>query len=154
MVAVVAGGVVVTFVAIAISSNYQQSAEGTLRPGGQLELGDFQLTFESVVLDQQPHLAAQRATISLTENGKSRGVLEPALNFYPTMREPLGTPAVRSSLVRDLYLTVMNVGNDGSIGLRAILTPAVAWVWIGVLAMGFGTALCIVGAGSPKGKPA
>ncbi len=151
---VVHAGVIVTFVAIAISSNYQESAEGTLRPGGKLEVGGFDLTFESVVLDQQPHLAAQRATISVTENGEERGVLEPALNFYPTMREPLGTPAVRTSLVRDLYLTVMNVGNDGSIGLRAILTPAVAWVWIGVLVMGLGTALCLVGAAGPKGRPA
>ncbi|MDH3402317.1 MAG: heme lyase CcmF/NrfE family subunit [Acidobacteriota bacterium] len=151
---VVHGGVIVTFVAIAISANYKESVEGTLRPGGQLELADYQLTFDSVALDQEPHLTAQRATISVTENGKSRGVLVPALNFYPTMREPLGTPAVRTSLVRDLYLTVMNVSNDGSIGLRAIVTPAVAWIWIGVLVMGLGTVLCLAGAAKPRGSAA
>jgi len=144
---VVHGGVIMTFVAIAISANYQQSAEGTLRPGGTLAVDDFVLTFDSVRMEQEPHLTAQRATIQVSENGKARGALVPALNFYPTMREPLGTPAVRTTLVRDLYLTVMNVGNDGTIGLRAIITPAVSWIWLGVLIMGLGTALCLVGAG-------
>lgn len=143
---IVHGGVVVTFVAIAISSNYQQSAEATLRPGGTLDIADYQLRFEQVRMEQEPHLTAQRATIGISRGGESRGVLVPALKFYPTMREPLGSPAVRTTLTRDLYLTVMNVGNDGSIGLRAIITPAVSWIWIGVLVMGLGTAMCVVGA--------
>jgi cytochrome c-type biogenesis protein CcmF len=144
---VVHGGVIMTFVAIAISATYQQSAEGTLRPGGTLKVDDFELTFESVNMEQRPHLTAQQATIQVVEDGERRGELVPALNFYPTMREPLGTPAVRTTLLRDLYLTVMNVGEDGSIGLRAIITPAVSWIWLGVLIMGLGTLLCLIGAG-------
>lgn len=144
---IVHAGVIITFLAIAISANYQQSAEGTLRPGGVLAVDDFELTFEAVRMEQEPHLTAQRATIQVSERGKPRGELVPALNFYPTMREPLGTPAVRTTLSRDLYLTVMNVGNDGTIGLRAIITPAVSWIWLGVLIMGVGTALCLMGAG-------
>ena len=151
---IVHGGVVVTFVAIAISANYQQSAEATLRPGATLDIADYQLRFEQVRMEQEPHLTAQRATIAISRGGKSRGVLVPALNFYPTMREPLGSPAVRTTLTRDLYLTVMNVGNDGSIGLRAIITPAVSWIWIGVLVMGLGTAMCVVGAGGARRRTA
>ncbi len=139
-------GVIVTFVAIAISANYQESAEATLRPGEQLEIADFELTFGAVEVDRQPHRTAQKASIGIRRDGADTGTLEPALNFYDTMREPLGTPAVRTTLVRDLYLTVMNVGADGSIGLRAIVTPAVSWIWIGVLVMGLGTVLCLVGA--------
>ncbi len=78
-------------------------------------------------------------------------MLEPALNFYPTQREPIGSPAVRTSVGHDLYLTVQNVGADGSIGLRAIVTPAVAWIWIGVLVMVVGTVLCLV---EPRFAPA
>jgi cytochrome c biogenesis factor len=51
---------------------------------------------------------------------------------------------VRTSLTHDLYLTLMSVGTDGSIGLRAIVTPAVVWIWIGVFVMVSGTALCLV----------
>ena len=60
------------------------------------------------------------------------------------MREPLGTPAVRTGLTHDIYLTLMNVSREGTVGLRATGTPAVVWIWIGVNVMSFGTALCVV----------
>ena len=36
-------------------------------------------------------------------------MLEPRMNQYATEREPIGTPAVRTSLKEDLYLSVMNI---------------------------------------------
>lgn len=83
----------------------------------------------------------------IEHNGKDAGTLEPALNRYDTRMEPIGTPAVRTSIGHDLYLSLMNVGADGSIGLRAIVTPAVVWIWIGVFIIVFGTAICLLPAG-------
>jgi cytochrome c biogenesis factor len=56
----------------------------------------------------------------------------------------VATPAVRTSLTHDLYLTLMSVEANGTVGLRAIVTPAVVWIWIGVFVMVAGTALCLV----------
>jgi len=137
-------GVIVTFAAIAISSNFQTSQEATLASGSVMTIGDYRLTLSSVGQFEEPHLTAQRATIAIERKGRNLGVLEPALNFYRTQREPIGTPAVRTSATHDLYLTVMNVGADGRVGLRAIVTPAVLWIWIGVLMMVAGTALCLL----------
>ena len=81
-------------------------------------------------------------------------VLEPSLNQYDTQREPIMTPAVRTSLGHDLYLTLGSVGADGRVGLRAILTPAVVWIWIGVLVMVAGTGLCIVEPKTVRAKAA
>ncbi len=94
--------------------------------------------------ERKPHLVSRKATLEIQKGQRVAGVLSPALNSYPTMREPLGTPAVKTSMTHDLYLTLMNLGEDGSIGLRAIVTPAVVWIWIGVLVMVAGTALCLV----------
>ncbi len=137
-------GVIVTFVAIAISSSFQTSREATLAAGSTLDIADYRLTMNGVGRFEEPHLTAQRATVTVEKNGKALGVLEPALNFYRTQREPIGTPAVRTSVTHDLYLTVMNVGGDGRVGLRAIVTPAVVWIWIGVLLMVAGTGLCLL----------
>jgi cytochrome c-type biogenesis protein CcmF len=142
-------GLIVTFAAVAISSTYQQDAEATLRPGQTMEIGRYSLMLEDVRVVQEPHRVARRATMSVRRDGKDLGQLEPALNHYPTMREPIGTPAVRTSLGRDLYLTVQNVGDDGSVGMRAIMTPAVSWIWIGVLVMVAGTAVCLI---PPSGR--
>ncbi|MCY3971421.1 MAG: heme lyase CcmF/NrfE family subunit [Acidobacteria bacterium] len=137
-------GVVVTFVAIAVSSTFQREAEATLRAGETLRLGGYEMTFRGAELVQEPHLDRHQAEVEVLSNGRSRGVLYPSLNIYPNQREPIGTPAVRTTAGHDLYLTLMNVGGDGSIGLRAIRTPLVAWIWIGVVIMVAGTALCLI----------
>ncbi len=140
-------GVIVTFVAIAVSANYQTSHEATLAPGESMPVGQYRLTYDQSRVDRRPHLVAQLAEIEIERNGRALGALEPSINHYPTQREPLGTPAVRTTWSHDLYLTLMNVGTDGSIGLRAIVTPAVVWIWIGVLVMIVGTALCLLSPG-------
>jgi cytochrome c-type biogenesis protein CcmF len=137
-------GLIVTFAAVAISSTYQRDAEATLRPGQSMEVGGYSLQLDNVEAVREPHMLSRRATVTILRDGRDTGQLVPALNQYPTMREPIGTPAVRTSLGLDLYLTLQNVGSDGSVGLRAIITPAVSWIWIGVLVMVAGTVVCLI----------
>ena len=70
------------------------------------------------------------------------GELKPAMKHYDTQREPLGSPAVRSTLTHDLYLSFMS-WNPGSqqLGIRAYLNPMVLWLWVGMLFMVFGSVL-------------
>lgn len=146
-------GVIITAVAIAVSSNYQSSHEATLAPGQTMSAGRYELRVDDVSLEQKPHLVAQQAAIQVEQGGRVVGSLVPALNHYPTMREPMGTPAVRTGLTHDLYLTLMNVSQDGTIGLKAIVTPAVVWIWIGVLIMTVGTVLCLVPSARRRERP-
>ena len=48
-------GVLVTCVAIAISSSYQIDTEATLEPGGTMTVGDYALPFQSSRLVEEPH---------------------------------------------------------------------------------------------------
>ena len=137
-------GVIITFAAIAISSSYQTSQQATLAPGDSLAIGKYKLDFLQASVEQHDHRSEQKAVIRMTVRGNEIGNLEPGLNHYATSMEPIGTPAVRTTLSHDLYLTLMNVGSDGTIGLRAILTPAVAWIWIGVFIMVLGTGFCLL----------
>ena len=104
-------GVIVTFVAIAASSSFQTSSEATLAPGGELAVGDYRLVFERSALERQPHREVQKAVVRVERDGRSLAVLEPSLNQYDTQREPIMTPAVRTSLGHDLYLTLGSVGS-------------------------------------------
>ncbi|MEO8277750.1 MAG: heme lyase CcmF/NrfE family subunit [Thermoanaerobaculia bacterium] len=143
-------GVIVTFVAIAISSSFQVAHEGALRPGESMSIAGYKLTFEKVEARREPHRISERAVMRIERDGQPAGSLEPALNSYDSRMEPIGTPAVRTSPARDLYLSLMNVGRDGSIGLRAIVTPAVVWIWIGVFVIVAGTALCLLPSGTRR----
>jgi cytochrome c-type biogenesis protein CcmF len=143
-------GVIVTFVSIAISSTFQDSREAVLAPGDEFAIGSYSLRFEEALVVQQPHRLSRQARMAVLSSGKNVGTLQPAINQYPMMREPIGTPAVRTALSHDLYLTVMEMLPDGRVGIRAILTPAVLWIWIGVVVMTFGMALCLVSPASPR----
>jgi cytochrome c-type biogenesis protein CcmF len=136
-------GVLVTFLAIAVSSTYQVEREAQLAPGASTEIGGYTLTFLDARVSPEPHMTRQIARFEVSRNGRSLGVLDPSINFYPTQREPIGTPKVRTRLTHDLYLTLMNVSAN-SAGVRAILTPAVLWIWVGVLLMVLGTAICLL----------
>ena len=57
---------------------------------------------------------------------------------------PIDAPAVRTTFTHDLYLTLMSLDGNGGIGLRAIVTPAVVWIWVGVFVMVAGTVLCLL----------
>jgi len=136
-------GLLVTFLAIAISANYQESQEATMFPGDQVEVGDYVLTYQGVGVEQQPHRASQKASVQVAKNGEVLKTMKPALNQYDTMREPIGTPVVRTGLTHDLYLSLQSVDPGGGIGLRAIVTPAVVWIWIGVIVIVIGTVMSL-----------
>ncbi len=137
-------GLLMTFLAIAVSSTHQESREVTLRPGETVAIGDYVLTLEGVGVEQQPHLSSQQAILQVEKNGNLLGTMKPALNQYQSLREPIGTPAVRTTLTHDLYLSLQSVDGNGGIGLRAIVTPAVVWIWIGVCVIVIGTVMSLV----------
>jgi len=67
------------------------------------------------------------------------GTLEPRLNFYDRMREPIGTPAVHSTWDGDFYLSLMQIEDGGArLSVRAMTMPLVSWLWVsgGVIALG------------------
>jgi len=71
--------------------------------------------------------------------------MEPRMNQYAAMREPIGTPAVYSTPKGDLYISIMNIGADQqSAGIVVIYTPMVSWIWFSVLLMGLGGVVALI----------
>ena len=74
------------------------------------------------------------------------------MNQYDTQREPIGTPAVRTSLKEDLYLSVMNIDPArGSLGLLALVNPMVGWIWIATAIMAIGGVIALLPARATRG---
>jgi cytochrome c-type biogenesis protein CcmF len=127
---VVHGAVVVIFVAIAVSSTLGGSLEAQMARGDKVELGGYTLTFLGAEPVAEPHRQSLVARVGVERGGESLGVLTPRMNYYPNQREPVGTPAVRSSWREDLYLSMVNVDpGRQTLGLHAIVKPMVAWIW-------------------------
>jgi cytochrome c-type biogenesis protein CcmF len=117
-------------VAIAASQNYRQTAEASLGMGESLQLGTLSLTYLRTEEVKEPHRMGLVAHVRVEEAGKSLGIMMPRLNFYPSMREPVGTPHVVTLGSSDLYLSLMSVQPRGErIGLKAYRIPLVFWIW-------------------------
>jgi cytochrome c-type biogenesis protein CcmF len=72
---------------------------------------------------------------------------EPALSEFPGGGQRIGTPSIESGPIRDVYLALLQVPEngdlDGTVVLRVIVSPLVVWLWIGGAVMALGTALAV-----------
>ena len=90
-------GVIVVFVAVAISSAFQSEREARLAPGDTLEIEGYTLRLARTDNVQQSHRIEQRAEVEVARGGRDLATLAPSLNHYPTQMDPVATPAVRTS---------------------------------------------------------
>ena len=132
-------GVLLAAVGIAVSGSYKKEAEWTLRPGQAGTMGNYAIQFDSVWAKTEPHRDAVVASVTAFYKGDAIGQYYPRLNYYRVQREPIATPAVREHAREDLYLVLMAYDQQGAHAtLKAIVSPLVAWIWIGGLVMGVG----------------
>jgi len=146
---VVHAGAVIVLVSIAVSSTMRTSTEVRLTRGQAAKIGPYTVTFLAAEERTEPHRQSTVARFAVTSNGKPVTTLEPRMNFYPTMREPIGTPDVHSTITRDLYLSIMNIDpNSQTVSVMMLITPMVSWIWIAVFLMGVGGLIALIPARS------
>ena len=138
-------GVVVIALAISVSWTWKFEREGTLREGERLAIGDYEIEFVDVWAVQEPHRVVIGSTINAFRDGRPLGEMRPRMNIYQSSQQPIATPAVKSSLTSDLYLTLMAFDRDegAHATIRAIVNPGIVWLWIGGLIMGIGSLIAI-----------
>jgi len=146
---VVHAGVVVIAVALAASMGYTTKRELHLTQGQRATLQGYRFTY----LGTRQHQTGQKMTIQArvrVERGGPRGkwhslgVYAPALSIFPNSPSAIGTPSVRTGLLRDVYLTlVASPDQDGRVTIGAQLSPLVLWLWVGggVIVVGTGIAV-------------
>jgi len=142
---IVHAGALLAIVAIGVSSTMGTSKEIQLREGESTTLGAYALTFVNAERLSEPHRQSVRARMDVSKNGRPLGSLYPRMNQYESQREPIGTPAVRTSLTEDLYLSIHNIDADsGTVGLLVLVNPMVGWIWIATAIMALGGLVALV----------
>jgi cytochrome c biogenesis factor len=107
--------------------------------------------FEGVRSLVEPHRQSTIATFRVSKNGQLVTTLEPRMSQYATMREPVGSPDVYSTLGGDLYLSLLNIDEASqTVGVSVITMPMVGWIWFSVILMGLGGLMALI----PPRRPA
>jgi len=142
---VIHAGAVIVIIAIAVSSTMRTTHEVSLHKGGSATIKNYSLQFLGTEIRNEPNRVSTIARFRVRKNGRDLGTLEPRMNQYAMMREPIGTPAVHSTITEDLYVSIMNVDpSTESAGVLLITTPMVGWIWYAVLLMGLGGVIALV----------
>ena len=138
-------GVLVMAVAVAVSSGLASDRTVTLAPGETATLGGYQVRHDRLVVEP---LASDARVIEsraeLTYSGAQTGSLATALRDYPNSQAAIATPAVRTSLAEDLYVTLLASDPEtGTVTLHLFVNPLVVWIWIGGAIVGIGAVFAI-----------
>jgi cytochrome c-type biogenesis protein CcmF len=148
---VVHAGAVITIVAIAVSSTMRTTREFQLDKGQSGTVGSWGVTALGVEERQEPHRASTIARFAISKNGKPVATLTPRMSHYPTMREPVGSPDVYSTLGGDFYISLMNVDAASQrVGFSVYYTPMIGWLWISVILMGIGGLIALIPPRTPR----
>jgi cytochrome c-type biogenesis protein CcmF len=144
-------GVVVLAMGIVVSTSYTTRSEVTLASHQRTVIDGQYVGFDgfatvSTALEKQTQLVVR-------VDGHA---LRPAITtFNGRSSQPVGTPAIDSNLLRDVYVTFDAVGGNGaasgaqvatnvpagSVVIGVTVEPLLSWLWIGGLMVGVGSAL-------------
>lgn len=134
-------GVILIAVALAASNSYTRSQELRLELGQVAKFGGH--TFEFVGFEQTSDARSSSVRAGVRIDGGQ--VYEPALHTFVRFGQNIGTPSVRTGLVKDLYLTLEPpVQPDGDTArIKVFIKPMILWMWIGAGLMALGTVLAL-----------
>ncbi len=134
-------GVVIVALGLVASQSHSHEGEFRVSVGQGGGVAGHTIVFEGV----ERFSDGGRDVTSIAVRVDGEELHHPAITRYPNFGQPIGTPSVATSLSDDVYITVLDVSEDGStVLLRVIVRPLIAWLWIGGLLMGLGTLLAIV----------
>jgi cytochrome c-type biogenesis protein CcmF len=115
----------------------------TARQGTEMSVGRYTARLESIKPRSGPNYTEQVATLSLWRAGQSAGTLESAKRFYPARGTPTTEAGIFTRGFDQIYVSVGEIGTDGTVGLRLYDKPLVLLIWIGSVLMAAGGGLSL-----------
>ena len=113
---------------------FQTETQGTIPEGGALNLGSYTMVFEKLdIFDAPDARNVARAVVSVNKDGKVLDELYPRRDFFYDSGQPMTIPGVRSTLVDDFYVILVDwkvVSAEGAT-FKVYHNPLVKWLWIG-----------------------
>jgi cytochrome c-type biogenesis protein CcmF len=122
-------GVVVIAVALASATSFGHRSQVSLVPGTSTVVDGHRIAYSSLAVVRSPARTATEALVFVDGHGPFR----PAVSQFGQGTEAVGTPAVDSGPLDDVYLTVDSLppGRGGPVGIGVTVQPLVSWLWVG-----------------------
>jgi cytochrome c-type biogenesis protein CcmF len=151
-------GVAATLVGIVSVSAWASELIIALKPAQTMSLSGYEFVFEGLVQRTGPNYREAMAKFTVREAGAPVGIMEPSKRSFSARATTTTEAALMTRGLSQLYLSLGDVNDDGSISVRLYHKPMVLLIWLGAVIMALGGALSLsdrrlrVGAPKPAAK--
>jgi cytochrome c-type biogenesis protein CcmF len=152
-------GIAVTFLGVVGASTWASELIVALKPTQKISLSGYELVFDGLVQRFGPNYREAAAKFTVSEAGVPVGVMEPSKRTFTTRATTTTEAALMTRGLSQLYLSLGDVNDDGSVSVRLYRKPMVLLIWLGAVVMALGGALSLsdrrlrIGAPKPAAKP-
>jgi len=153
-------GLGVSLLGIVCASTWGAEKIVALKPKQTVSLRSYDLTFDGIVTRQGPNYRELAARFTVRQGGNAIGLMEPSKRTFPSRQSSTTEAALMTRGASQLYLSLGDMNDDGSIAVRLYHKPLVLLIWLGAVVMFLGGALSLsdrrlrIGAPRPaKAKP-
>ena len=147
-------GLGISLLGIVAESQWNVERIVSVKPSDVVSVSGYDLTFDGAIPRQGPNYRELVAKFTVRQDGKVIGVLEPSKRNFPARNSATTEAALLTRGVSQLYLSLGDQNQDGSLAIRLYHKPLVLLIWLGTLVMVFGGALSLsdrrLRVGAPK----
>jgi len=127
-------GIILIALGIITSSFYSLERTATLDIGDSMDIGEYELTYDELVLKQDNVKVSAVAAISVIRNGHLIGIMQPSYDYWFSYDDRFAEVAVRTTPAEDLFVSLVWTGfdpKDKSATFRVLVNPLIVWIWVG-----------------------
>jgi cytochrome c-type biogenesis protein CcmF len=140
-------GLAVALAGVAASSAWSTAGQVVLRSGESARVAGADVRLDRVSTRTTPGRLTTAADLTTTRGDSARRA-SPSVVVFSGRDMSVSRPSIWSRVTGDLYLSVLDVADDGStVTLRVVHEPLVGWIWVGGALMVLGGVLAAVPTG-------
>ena len=129
---VVHAAIVLLAIGVVGSNAYDKVREQKLVPGQTMAVGNYRLTYRTLVSRQGPNATEYRALLDVTRGGRSLGTISSGKNDYLAEQQQSNEVGIRSDHLtgEDLFVITDQINKNGSIVFKVLVKPLVNLIWL------------------------
>jgi cytochrome c-type biogenesis protein CcmF len=153
-------GMAVTLLGVVCETNWASERIVALKPAQTVALSGYELSFDGLIQRGGPNYRELAAKFTVRRGAVTIGTMTPSKRTFASRNMTTTEAALMTRGVSQLYLSLGDVNDDGSIAVRLYYKPLVLLIWLGAVVMMLGGALSLsdrrlrVGAPKPAAKTA
>ena len=138
-------GIMLLFLGFA-GEGFKQSEQGLLKPGQQLQVGDFVTRYDQMRVTDDGRKQMVTAQVTVTRDGEPFATMYPAKWYFRKHEsQPTTEVAIQRGFAQDVYIVLAAFDTGGqTASLDVTIVPLVNWIWFGFGILAFGTFIALL----------